>query len=244
MKGTHFKQPYEYKIDITGESWSQGSVISGNLNIVNHSGTSIDLVKPGVQLSYCTKKKLKDKDPKGITELSSLTLANDQSSLDFTFELKPDCPITEKAKSLYIIYGDLDSPFDSGFLELNITPSQTINDFIQTFEQFFRFKLKTLKMKKDVIEAVVTPPASKDWTSIQKMSLQFKMDGDDLNINYIFAIKKMSFDASAEKVKDEKKEISVVIKKNQYERYGAFDQMIVKDLIDDVLNEVKLKPLL
>lgn len=244
MKGTHFKQPLEYKIEIAGESWKQGSNVQGTLEVKCHSGEDISISRLGVQLSYCTKKKLKEKDLAGISEIESSLRSGDSTSLDFNFTLSEKCPITEKSKSLYLIYGDLDNPFDSGFLEIEVTPSKTITDFIQTFEQFFRFKLKTLKMKKNVIEAIATPPASKDWTSIQKMSLQFSMEGDTLLVNFIFSLKKMSFDSSVEKTKDEKREVSLSIGKSEYERYGTFNQEAIQKMISDVLEQIRVKPLL
>ena len=47
MKGTFFNKPLEYKIEIDGESWTQGSKVTGNIIIVNHSKRPVALNKNG-----------------------------------------------------------------------------------------------------------------------------------------------------------------------------------------------------
>lgn len=243
MKATFFLRPLEFNLTIDGENWSQGDHVKGQLNITNHNGEDADLSNIKVQLCYCTSKKVKAKDESGIIVIDSVDYqAGNQ--IDFDFKLAPDCQITESTGSLYIICGDPSDPFSGGLMQLTVLPTKVITDFVEVFEQFYRFKLKNFKNKKGFIEAAVTPPASKDWTTIQKMSLQFKLVDEVLDVVFNFAIKKMSFDIAHEKTKDTKLSINQKLSPKQYSRFGSVNQDGIKAVIDEVLDQVKLKPLL
>ncbi len=243
MKATFFFKPLEFNLNIDGETWSQGDHVKGQLNIVNHSGDSVDLSNIKVQLCFCAAKKVKVKDESGITVLESVDYASGDQ-VDFDFKLAQDCQITESTGSLYIICGDASDPFGGGLMQLNILPKKVITDFVEVFEQFYRFKLKNFKNKKGFIEAAVVPPSSKDWTSIQKMSLQFKMVEEDMDVTFNFAVKKMSFESIETKTKDTKLSFNHVLTPKDYSRYGSVNQDGIQKVIDEVLEQVKLKPLL
>jgi hypothetical protein len=244
MKGTFFNKTLEYNINIDGESWKQGDQVSGTFTIIEHSKTDSNKSKFGCHLCFCTIKKFKSKDLKAFKVLESKMLTSDQSELNFTFDLKQNCPITDTIGSLYIIYGDMDSPFESGSLQLNITPISPILYFTQIFEQFYRFKLKAYKNKKENIEALVIAPDSKEWVGIQKMAIQMKMIGDELNVQFNINLKKLDFSNDLNKTRDEKREIVKVLAKNQYDLYGIANQDGIKKVIDEVLNEIKIKPII
>jgi hypothetical protein len=244
MKGTFFKKPLEFSLNIEGESWNQGETVSGTFKVQSHSDQLPDLIQVGCHLCFCNIKKFKAKDPKSITVLESILFSPNQSELDFNFKLNDNCPITDTTGSLYIIYGDIDSPFESGFLQLNITPIKPIIYFTQILEQFYRFKLKAFKNKKDCIEAMVSAPDSREWTSIQKMAIQLKLKNDELIIKFIVNLKKLDFSNNHHKTKDEKREMSKTLTKEQYELYGIANQDGIKKVIDEVLSEIKIKPII
>ncbi len=244
MKGTFFKKPLELNITIDGESWSQGETVSGTFKALDHTDQKSDLSFLGCHLCFCASKKFKAKDEKAITVLESIALPSKASEMEFNFNLSDNCPITDTSGSLYIIYGDIKTPFDAGFLQINITPIKPILYFVKTFEQFFRFQLKAFKNKKGFIEAAAKAPDSKEWASIQKMIIQFKMDGADLNILFYVNLKKLDFSNSHHKTKDEKREINKVLTQSQYELYGIANQEGIKKVIEEVLNEIKIKPII
>jgi hypothetical protein len=244
MKGTFFNKPIEYNINISGESWKQGDQLSGTFTVIEHSKVGINKSKYGCHLCFCKIKKFNSKDIKAIKVLESKKLISDKNELNFTFDLRQNCPITDSIGSLYIIYGDIDSPFESGSLQLKITPISPILYFTQIFEQFYRFKLRAFKNKKDNIEVLVIAPDSKEWVGIQKMAIQMKMVGDELNLLFNINIKKLDFSNDLNKTKDEKIEIIKVLTKNQYELYGIANQDGIKKVIDEVLNEIKIKPII
>jgi hypothetical protein len=244
MKGTFFKKPLEFSMNIDGESWNQGENISGEFKIIDHSAQNSDFAMMGCHLCFCNIKKFKAKDSKAITVVESILLKPNQSELKFNFNLQDNCPITDNTGSLYIIYGDINSPFESGFLQLNVTPIKPILYFTQIFEQFYRFKLKSFKNKKECIEALVNAPDSREWTSIQKMAIQLKLSKEELDIHFIVNLKKLDFSDNHHKTRDEKREITKTLTKDQYELYGIANQDGIKKVIDEVLNEIKIKPII
>jgi hypothetical protein len=244
MKGNFFSKPLEYKLTIAGEAWTQGEIITGSLIIEDHSKKITSMSELGCHLCYCSRKKLKDKDPKAITVFDSALIQNDNNELSFKFPLQDDCPISDSLGSFYIICGDMAHPFDTGMLELKINPSKVISDFVQVFESFYRFKVKSFKNKKDYIVAAVTPPDSKEWAKLQKMNIQLKHKQDQFDVEFITTLKKIALEHSITTTKDENKVFKKTLSKKEYERFGATNQDAFNKLIQEVLEQVKLKPIL
>lgn len=242
MKGTFFIKPFEIAIEILGEKWLQGSEIKGTLSVKSHD-SSAELSKMGCHLCYCNNKKVKSKDIKAIEHIASIE-SSESGVTDFNFKLDPNCKISDKQHNYYILCGDLDNPFDGGMLEFPVLPTETITNFLEIFEQFYRFKVKTLKSKKGAIEAVITPPSSKDWTGIQKMTITLKMNKKELETIFNFKIKKISFDSAFNTTKDELLTITKVLSERDYSRYGSVNQDGISNAIKDVLAQVKLKPVI
>jgi hypothetical protein len=251
MKGTFFQKPLEYKVEISGESWSQGSPLKGSLVVINHSRDEIDLSKIGCHLCFCNTKKLKAKDIKAIVLQESVLFsetilkAKSESLMEFEFNLKSDCPITENTASLYLICADIEKPFEGGQLELKVTPIKIINDFIEIFEQFFRFKFKALRNKKQYIDAKIAAPDSKDWTSIQAFNILMKLSDESLELNFVFKLKKMSYTDDINKTKDTILEIKKIMTKREYSGFrDSPNQDNIMKVIAEVLEQVKLKPVI
>lgn len=251
MKGTFFQKPLEYKLNIDGESWTQGSQINATLSIANHSSEKIDLSSIGAHLCLATTKKLKAKDDSAFTFIESALMtdkeleANSEVELSFSFNLASDCSITENTLSLYILCGSKESPFDGGMLQLKVVPTPSIISFIEVFENFYKFKFKPLKNKKEYVEAKVTPPDSNDWRSILSMALKMKMTESDLELIYSFKLKKMSYEDSIMGTKDSKLDIKVLLTKKEYSGFGdVVNQDGIMKSINEVLEQVKLKAIL
>ena len=75
------------------------------------------------------------------------------------------------------------------------------------------------------------------------MSMQLRMNEKDLEVKFSIAIKSLSFEAGPSKTKDEKKEITKVLTPKQYELYGSANQDEIKKVLEEVISEIKLKPL-
>jgi len=251
MKGTFFQKPLEYNLEVTGESWSQGDNVKGELIIKNHDSSKLDISNIGCHLCFVDIKKMKAKNEKAFTFIESIVCSeNDKLSSDepvelkFDFKLKSDCQITDTGSSLYILCGDKNAPFEGGLLQLNIKPVKAILGFVETFENFFRFKFKPFKNKKDAIEAKVVAPTSKEWSSIQQINLKMRMVDSSLELSYLFKVKKISYDSAVMETKDTKIEIKKTLTKKEHSMFGDMpNQDGIMKSINEVLEEVKVKPL-
>ena len=198
MRSTVFDKPFEFNIDIEGDQWAQGELIKGVFSIKNQSKYLLDAQTIGLGLAYGQFRKVKKKDPKSFiiheskeVELSAL---KPQESLEIPFEFKLDenAPITEKAGSLYILFGNLNDQTLVSHLQLMIEPQQILNDFCMVIENFLRFKMKEKKNKKNSIEVRFVPPQVKEYASIKEMTLNMSLDSSTLNLEYHFNVEKLS----------------------------------------------------
>jgi sporulation-control protein spo0M len=251
MKGTFFQQPLELTLNVDGESWNQGDTISGKLIVKNHGAESLSLNDYGVRLSFGISKEIKAKSDKAFTMHgealfdSGDVAGGSEMELPFEFSLPKDAPISEKSKSLYLLCGKLENPFENGILELQIAPYKDITNLFQVFENLLRFKVKSLKNKKDSIEAIMVVPTTKDYSSVQQLKVIVKMDQDDLDINFNFKLKKISFEDGVVSSKDSTLKVQKVLSPKDYLIYGdAFNQDKVLSLLQEVIEEVKVKPLI
>lgn len=241
MKAQFFKKPLNLNLSVKGESWQQGALVTGELKITNTSNETIDFNNLGCHLCYCNSKKLKVNNPDAVTILESFQVPAGSDQLDFKFILDQNCPITDNIGSLQILCGDIRTPLDCGMLRLEVRPANVIQNFIEVFELFYRFKFKPYKNKKDLIEVQAQPPASREWANLQKMSILLKMNNETLDIFFKFVIKKISYDTSTSQTIDEKKEIKISIPKKDYSIYGSCNQDGIRKHISTVLDQVKLK---
>lgn len=237
MKGTFFQKPLEYGLEIQGESWKQGDKVSGTLSVKDHGGG--DLSKVGVSLAMVDMKKFKAKDPKGVQILTHIP-NNGTESLDWEFQLAADSPITEKANSLYILCGDQEKPFEGGHLQLQVDPVATLSNFLEIFENFFRFKVKGLKNKKGWVEAKMASPGSRELGAVEQLLLHMKMNGEDLELKYQFKVKKLAYAETGVEAKSVKMDFEQVLGPKQYKMFGdAPNQDGMMKAISEIIDQIK-----
>jgi len=76
------------------------------------------------------------------------------------------------------------------------------------------------------------------------MAIQLKLSNEKLDIQFIVNLKKLDFSDNHHKTRDEKREITKTLTKDQYELYGIANQDGIKKVIDEVLSEIKIKPII
>ena len=179
MKGLSFQNGVEYKVTIEGESWSQGDSISVHLESKPASNLILILAE-GVD------KKVKLKSPDAFIVLEQFD--SEKPPLDQTIKLPLDAPISDKSGSLYILYGKNDEALEKlGQLRLNIIPHLHLRDLIEVMTSHYRFALKTMSAtKNNDVEVKLDPPGSKEWTSLELLTLKLKMTEDTMDVNFVF----------------------------------------------------------
>ncbi|OUR94047.1 hypothetical protein A9Q84_18210 [Halobacteriovorax marinus] len=243
MKSVFFQKPLEFTIDISGESWKQGENVSGSLSVKSHSGDALNYADYGIFLVKGDNKKIKKKDPKGITVIGE-TLLGDSDNLSFSFDLDINCPITETSSGLYIICGKKDELLEGQQMALKVLPGQTITSFIEVIENFLRFKVKSLKYKKEALEATIVVPNTKDYSKIMQFKLIFSKSEENLLLNYQFKIKSIDFSGGFTGTKDSNEEFKQVFTPKEYLSYGdSINQDFIVKKLNEIIDQVKLKPL-
>jgi hypothetical protein len=168
MKGTSFQNGVEFKISIEGEAWEQGQPLVGRLVIQGKSESS------RVILASATERKLKNKSPDAFEVLAECPGAQAQTGFEFALPLT--ARITDKAGSLYLLYGNALDPHALGRLRLNIVPHHVVQDLIDLLRTEFRFALKKATAgKKDFTEFELTPPAGKDWAQLDHLIVRTRI---------------------------------------------------------------------
>ena len=169
----------------------------------------------------------------------------DEYSLNFQFQLDPNCPISHKSSSLYILCGNQKNLLEAGALELSIGPNKWIQKFIETFVLFFRFKVKSVKSKKEFVEYKLVAPDTKEFGAITSLLVLLKREDTDLHVNYQFKVKKLDYLGDDVVAKDEKIQIDQILKKGDYQLFeDAANQDKIKEFLSEALDQVKTKTLI
>lgn len=249
MRATFFQKPYEYKLDIVGEQWHQGEVVKGKLDIktIDYMDQSSE-AELGVFLCLVDLKKFKNKSEKSVTMIQE-KVYSDFGQFEFSFNLESGCYISEKNVSICLLVGNKNDIFNCGVMQLKIVPQKHFQDFIEIFETFYRFKLKSIKSKKSEIEYVFTPPASKDFTHITKFSMYMTLDGASIDkiwhITTIASINKLSLENFQTQTKEEVISFSKEFTPKQYIAFGTqINKEFFIGYLKELLEGIKLKPLI
>lgn len=250
MKGIAILRGLEINLTVNGEEWEQGQHLDGFITIKNMTGKEIGLEDQGVYLVVGDTKKMKAKKNDAFTRIAKIELrpkviaSSETIKASFKFELSEDCMVSEKTKGPYIITSE-ENPYGGIQLRLLVTPHQIIKNYIDTFENLYRFKFKTLKNKKNWLEAVLVPPAGKDFDNILSAKILLRFESSKLNIKSQFKIKKLDFASPTAALKEEVLAFEQSLGKNDYFIYGdSINQEGICGFIDQIINKVKFKPIL
>jgi len=245
MKGTFFSRPLEWNIETKGESWQQGETLSGVLRVKNHGTETVPLNESGVGLALAEIKKVQSRSDGAIRPETKHTLATselkagEETQVEFSFSLGPNCSVTDKKNSYYLCFG---KNFIEGQLQVKVDPNTLYSKFIGLMDTFYRFKLKEFKAVKKGVEFKLLPPTSREMANIESLLLTFSMNDENLLLKFDFNVKKLDTGSVTTKITKE----SITIEKNLTKKdYSLGKDMINQDQllksIEDVLAQIKLK---
>lgn len=246
MKGAAFLKPLEWQIDIEGESWPQGAPIAGVLRARNTSADVVPLTG-GVQLAVAEMKKVHTRDEKAFKPEAEVAWTQTslapgaEAQLPFSFTLPANCPVTDKKASFYAAYGPT---FKEANLQLTVLPRKIFLEVTRLLETFLRFKPKDVKATKGAVEFKLIPPTSRDFAHVEALHLALSVDGDQLQLDFLFKVKTLDAQSVTTKVaKDEK----LVTKRLTPREYLLGRDMLNQDgvlrALEDVLAGVRMKGL-
>ena len=245
MKGTFFSKPLEWNIETDKESWTQGENVKGVLRLKNHGTEAIDLKDAGVAIAHAEIKKVHAKTEGAmkfdVKELFTDASINPQESkeLPFSLTLPANCPVTDKKASYYLTYGKNHS---ENHLMLKIEPKALFGKVIGLLDTFQRFKLKEFKAAKNGVEYKLVPPTSRDMANLEGLNLIFTMEGENLQMDYDFQVRKLDTSGVTTKVNKAGVKISRILTPKEFSLgRDMINQDTLLKSIESVLAEVKLK---
>lgn len=241
MKGTSFQKGIEIKVETQGESWRQGDTLQGTLTSKLREGQK--LPSPvHLQLALGHEKKVKAKAPDAFSEYqdATITLENEK----FQIQLPLHAEISDKASSLYLLYGFLNTlePFqlDSGFahLKLTLTPHPLLQDILDLLSTHYRFVLKSIQTG---IKAKLAPPTTKDWAALEQLLVELKLKESSIEVIFEFSRNEVEALSSSLKTKLVKRKITRQwdIKKFIHDFNQRLDKEITTEAIDQIIEEYR-----
>ncbi len=250
MKGNYVQGPLLWEIETKGENWPQGAFIEGRIGIKNQGTEGQSLGRPGVGLCFggfrgvhAKNEKALKREQESFLEQGLVLAPGEARSLDFKFQLPPNCPITDKRASYYLSYGP---EAQGSHLQLTVAPRPLFMKTVELLGNFQRFKLKEFKASKKGVEFKLIPPQSRDLAGVENLILTMRMEGEDLQMDFLFNTRKMNLalpiSAPPEK---EVKEISKALTPKQYLMGRDMpNQDALLKVLEEAVAHVKMRPLL
>lgn len=244
MKGTFFSKPLEWNIETVGESWQQGDTLKGVLKVKNHGTESVNLTDCGVVLAHADIKKVHSRAEGALKAESTATFkeavaAGSDAKIEFSFNIGPNGPITDKKASYYLSFG---KNFSESQLQVKVEPKHLYTKVVGLLDTFHRFKLKEVKAAKKGVEFKLLPPTSREMANIDSLLLTFSMQEENLVLKFDFQVKKLDTSSIITRINKE----SVSIERSLLPKeYSLGRDMINQDhllkTVEAVISEVKLK---
>ncbi len=247
MRGVLFNHPLEYRLETPSDDLYQGDSIRGVVSVKNHSAEPIDISDLCVKLSLGDSKKVKAKASDAFADLlvakieGGLHLNPQESAVrDWAIETDRNCPIADRAQSPYLLYGDASCPQALGQLPLSVKPHKYVQAVIDTMETVFNFTSKGISSKAGQVVAKLKAPDARRLSLVEELNLGFRFHGDNLEVSYVFKVKRFDTTA-ATKVDIKKGKIDVVQSWNSADYLfggGFIQQEFVERSINEALEVV------
>ena len=236
MRGFNIKDGVQFNCNLNGEVWRQGDCINGSLEIDDPS------IGGNIYLVLGKKKKILNKDPKAFSIINKKSFSPSTEAQQFEFQLEKNCSISDT----YLLFGSGDDLFEYGNMLLPLKEHKLIEDFLEVFTLFYKFKTKKLKSNKlGYVEATIEVPSSRAHTNIISLKMLLKIKGDDLIMSYQFVLNKINFESGTGILDKETFEVDKILTPKEYLIYGtSFNQEVVRKSIDEVFEQIKKKQLL
>lgn len=246
MRGLFIQKSLEFRLDVQGDSFEQGQAVVCTLKIINRGAESAVFKSPTLRLAVGDLKLVKAKDPGAFTTLATAELERGveiapgaEFVATHTFTLDRNCPIAEKAKSPFLLYGDADSDADLGQLPLTVTAHKHLQAIFDTLTTVFSFIPKGQTFKGGWTTMKLKPPESRAMSFVDELNLSLRFGENALEVAFLFSVKK--FDASQTKVgvRKDKTEIKQSWTAQEYLFGGEFiRQEFVETKVQEALAEV------
>ena len=252
MRSVFFQRPLEFHLETTGDEWVQGDSVTGSLKVRNSGTEPVELEAIKVFLAYGLFRKLKagDEDIWEVRHQEVLTpkvsvSPSEEKKIDWTLNLPSDCPISDKAGSLFLLYGTSDACLESGRINLRVALMPILLNFLQTFVTQFSFARKYEKRKKEWTEVKLAPPPnSKDFPTLDHVLCDMRVRDSVIEVTYNFKLKSMGQVGENLKVTRKNRTVEQQLKPEDYLQPGGFpNRNFFRENIQQALETAKPRSL-
>jgi len=246
LKGVFLQDQVEYRLEVDGDSYHQGDVLSGKLKLKNYQSVSKSLEQLQLKLVVADIKKAKQKEQGAFELKQTVTLpaaikleSGSEFCCDWQFMLDSNIAITDKAQNLYLLVGCGQNLEDLFQLPLMIEPHKDIFEFLSILESSFQFVVKGKKSVKDLVVVKINPSSAAKYSVLDQVTLSFQVIPETaLMVKYSFTIKHFEASAVSLGVKKSKAMLEQCLSFNEYKRDGFVEHAVVENYIRQALAEV------
>jgi hypothetical protein len=244
MRSVYIQQPLEYQIEVEGESWNQGEVVKGQIQIRNMSSKTVAVKTSQIILAHGLKKAFKEGTmvpwevlEKQIVAQDIALQAGSELTFGWNFNLSTDCPITDKQGGLYLLFGGDEALTEGGRLNLQINLHPILQNYLQTFTTQFRFLEKYQKRKSELTEVKLIPPDSREYPNMEYVLCFLRIHDEQLEAHYRFKMSGLGRTGEKMTVTKKNREIEQSIPQGKYLQPGGFpNRACFRENIDQALN--------
>lgn len=202
MKGLFFAKPIEYRLETTADQLVQGELIHGSMAAANRGASEAKKLRLEVGLAYGDFKKIKDNEPDALVLIERKSLGKqfslkpgDDKSAEWEIQLPPDCPITGKEGSLFLLYGgNVEDSAARSKIDLQVRLAPVLETLIASIENHFAFAAKSRTYENGFTEVKFKPPSS--YPTLDELRLLMRLDAKEA-MELEFHCRTRAFDRSA-----------------------------------------------
>jgi hypothetical protein len=249
MRGIFFQKPLEFRLEVQGDTFSQGDQISAVLTVKSHASEVAVLNSLSMLLALGNTKKVKAKKDEGAFEVvqsaeleRGIELAPGQEiAIPGRFSLERNAVVTDKSQSLYFLYGDSPELSALGNLPLTCTPHPQVLAIFDTFTSVYGFIDKGQFSKDGWTCAKYKAPDTRRLSLVEELVVCCRFEeGAELHVRYDFKVKR--FDTESEVKVNVKRGKANVLQQWKETEYlfgsGFLQQQFVEQQIDEALQSV------
>lgn len=246
MRGIVIQSPLEFRLEVTGDSFVQGQEVPCTLTVKNHGAAPVTLDRLTMRLVLGNLKKVKAKDAsafeglaEGEVERGSEAPPGGELSFKHSFSLDKNGPISDKAQTPYILFGNTESPLTLGQLLVTVNPHPYVRSVFDSLTTVFSFINRGETWKDGLTTAKLKAPDARRFSMLEELNLSCCFDGEALLVRYVFTVKKFENVLVRAQVKRGKAEVSQRWERTDYTFGDGFiRQEFVEKMVDEALAEV------
>ena len=212
---------------VSNEEIRQGDCLACTLVVKNHDSAPKAISDLRLDLACAEIKSVRERKEDAFAVVASaeslqpLELGpQEQRSVLWTCRLDRNCPISDKARTLYLLYGRA-----SGLLgrqPLTVQTHAHAEAVLRILETSFQFVLKGQKFSKGWVEAKLKPPSARRFSMLNELVLGFRSEGGELLLRFNFNVKKFETGAGVANVGRKKTTVERRLAESSYVGPGGY----------------------